>query len=72
VSAALTPTKIVLAAAVDDEGSNCGDKRTTVMTTMMIRHIFVLVVVAWLSRHIYVNGYDDVSMSMPRRRQWNT
>ncbi len=71
MSAALTLTKIVLAAAVDDEGGNCVDTPRLVMTTTMIRDIFALLAVAWLSRHGCVNGHDDVSMSMPTRRQWN-
>ena len=37
MSAALTLTKIVLAAAVDDEGGNCVDTPKLVMTTTMIR-----------------------------------
>ncbi len=45
----------------DDDGKNCDDARTRMMSKMMIRGVFVLVVAAWL------RGNGHASMQMRRR-----
>ncbi len=56
VSAA--PTTLPAADDDDDEGENCDDARTKMMSKIMIRGVFVLVVAVWL------RGNGNVSMQM--------